>query len=331
MAREWTADELLRLCRGFQPACVVIAAAELDVFSALKGGPAGAATLAARIGGDARATAVLLDALAAMGLLEKRGNEYHVLADVAELLTEDSPKNVLGIVRHLGNCMRRWAQLAEVVRTGTPAERRPSVRGAAGDTESFIRGMQDVSAPRVAEIVQALQPLTFTHLLDVGGGCGTWTVAFLQAAPEATATLFDLPEVIGLARARIAAAGLSGRVKLAAGDFYTDALPAGADFAWVSSIAHQNSREQNVALLGKVHAALAAGGQVVLRDVVMGETRTEPPAGALFAVNMLAGTPGGRTYTFAELAGDLASAGFAGAVLLRQGESTDSLVRAVKA
>jgi len=331
MTRKWTADELLEMVRGFQAACVVTAAADLDLFSALSRTPTTAGRLAQTIKADPRATAVLLDALAALGLLLKRGDVYEVPADIAELLTGDSPANVLAGVRHQGNCLRRWDQLARVVQTGQPARREPSIRGEAGDCESFISAMNSFSGPMVSQIVERLSPLRFQRMLDVGGASGTWTIAFLRAVPEATAVLFDLPQVIPLARQRLARAGPADRVSLVAGNFDTDELPGGADFAWLSAIAHQNSRTQNRVLFRKIYSALVPGGTLAIRDVVMDASRTQPLAGALFAVNMLVGTDGGGTFTFEEFKEDLNTAGFPDVRLVYQGDAMDSLIRATKA
>jgi hypothetical protein len=71
---------------------------------------------------------------------------------------------------------------------------------------------------------------------------------------------------------------------------------------------------------------LEPGGRIAIRDVVMEASRTRPVSGALFAVNMLAGTAGGGTFTFGELEEDLRSAGFAGARLVHSGEGNDSVV-----
>jgi precorrin-6B methylase 2 len=330
MAERWVADGLLEKVRGFQAACVIVAAAELDLFTALAGDPASAETLAGRIEADGRAATVLLDALVALGLLRKKGDMYEVAPEVAELLTEDSPTNVLPAVRHQGNCLRRWAQLARVVLTGRPADREPSVRGQAGDCESFIGAMNDFNESIAPQVLQKLSPLRFQRLLDIGGASGTWTIAFLRAVPDATAVLFDLPEVIPLARERLTRAGLADRVTLVPGDFSTDELPGGADLAWLSAIVHQNSRAQNRALYTKIRSALVAGGTLVIRDVVMDATHTLPPAGALFAVNMLVGTEGGGTFTFDEFKHDLESAGFADIELLYQDRAMNSLLRAGK-
>lgn len=326
MAKSWTTDELLEKVRGFQAACVIAAAAELDVFSAFRGQPATAQALSRRIGSDPRATGVLLDALAALELLAKRGDAYDVPPAVAEMLTEDSPTNVLPGVRHQGNCLRRWAQLSRVVKTGRPAERVASIRGEAGDCEAFIGAMDNFSAAVAPPLIEKLSPLRFQRLLDIGGASGTWTMALLRAVPDATAVLLDLPQVIPLARQRLTRAGLIDRVTLVSGDFYTDPLPGGADFAWLSAIAHQNSRQENRDLYAKIHAALTAGGVLAIRDVVMDASHTQPVGGALFAVNMLVGTGGGGTFTFDEFQEDLTSAGFADVRLVHRDESMNSLV-----
>jgi hypothetical protein len=178
--------------------------------------------------------------------------------------------------------------------------------------------------------VKSLGPLQFTHLLDIGGASGTWTTRFLQLYPGAQATIFDLPEVIPMAAGAPAAPGMADRIRLVAGDYNGDDLPPGADLAWVSAIVHQNSRDQNRALFRKVFAALVPGGQILIRDIVMDESRTYPVAGVFFAVNMLVATPGGGTFTFNELGEDLSSAGFTDIRLLRKGEIMDSVVSARK-
>jgi len=329
MAKQSTAGELMELVRAFQPACIVIAAAELDVFTILHGQPTDAARLAGRLTSDLRATAVLLDALAAMRLLHKRDGAYEVPADVAAVLTETGAHCMLGMVRHQGNCLRRWGQLAKVTLTGRPIED-VSVRGAQEDLASFIRAMHEISDQVASTLIESLEPLKFHHLLDLGGASGTWTIPFLRLHPTAKATIFDLPDVIPMAERLLSNVGMTDRVRLVPGSFCTDELPGGADLAWVSAIVHQNSREQNRAMFGKVFAALVPGGRILIRDFVMEEDCTSPLMGALFAVNMLVGTRGGGTFTFSQLRDDLAAAGFIEAALLRQGEAMDSVVCATK-
>ncbi len=330
MAKKRTAEEVLDLVRLFQPACVLAAAADLDVFSPLHEKPMTAQALASDRGADTRATTILLDALVALEFLTKQNNEYSVPENVSKLLTEKSANSVLPMVRHLANCLRRWAMLAYVIQTGRPADCGPSIRGKDADQAAFIGAMHNVSGFIAAEVIEKLYPLKFNHLLDIGGASGTWTIAFLSAVPTAKATLFDLPPVISMAKQRIAEAGLSDRVSLVPGDFNADDLPDGADLAWLGAICHQNSREQNRALFAKIHKALNDYGVVVIRDVVMDTSRTGPKGGALFAVNMLVSTEGGGTYTFDEYSHDLSEAGFGRVELVYQDEFMSSLIRAEK-
>jgi SAM-dependent methyltransferase len=216
------------------------------------------------------------------------------------------------------------------VKSGRPAERSPSIRGEAADQDAFILAMNDLASATADALIRHIRPLEFHCLLDVGGASGTWTAAFLRACPAGRAILFDLPAVVPLARKRFAEAGMSERVTFVTGDYYEDPLPPGADLAWVSAIVHQNSRRENRDLFRKLATALAEGGRIAIRDILMEPSRTEPLAGALFAVNMLAGTEGGGTYTFEELCSDLEEAGFRDATVAHREPSMNSILLARK-
>jgi len=330
MARQWSAEEIMTLGRSYQHACVLAAAADLDVFTALADGPCSAGRVAAHIQADERGTMILLDALAAIELLEKDGGQYTISSGVADALSETGSRSALAIARHQANCLRSWARLAWSVKSGTAVDREPSIRREQADRESFLEAMDNVNVAIADQVLADLQPLPFRHVLDVGGATGTWTFAWLRANPEAIATIFDLPHAIELAKARVAKTEFSDRVKLAAGDFYIDPLPRGADLAWVSAIVHQNSREQNRRLFAGIHQSLDDGGRILIRDMVMDDSRTAPAAGALFAINMLVNTEAGGTFTFAELRDDLEAAGFTAVTLLRDDPSMNSVVAAEK-
>ena len=329
--KPWNADRLNQVMRGYQASCVLAAAAELNLFAVLAQGELMAGEVAERLQTDPRGTRTLLDALVALGLLDRQGERYHVPAEVAELMVTGQPGSQLAMVQHQANCLRNWAQLAAVVHHGKPAARAPSIRGAEADYAAFIEAMDNIASTTAAGLIAALQPLRFTHLLDVGGASGTYTIAFLRANPAARATLFDLPQVMSQARQRLEAAGLLRRVTLVPGDYNVDSLPGGADLAWVSAIVHQNSRPQNQALFRRVHEALIGGGRIMVRDFIMDPTRTSPVGGALFAINMLVNTSAGGTFTLDELREDLTSADFVDITVPLRSDTVNSVLTARKA
>lgn len=326
-----TGDQLLAMMRGFQVSCVLAAGADLDLFNLLSTATLTADEAADRLSCDHRAMTVLLDALTSIGVLIKSDERFTVATSVAPLVIDDSPRSVASMLRHQATCLRRWARLPWVVQTGRPADAGSSVRGADADRESFIGAMHDVSNAVAEPLIREINPGGFRCVLDIGGGPGTWTLAWLRAEPASRAILFDLPQVIPIAGKRLNQSGVADRVDLVAGDFYVDPLPRGADLVWLSAIIHQNSPEQNRDLYRRIAEALQPGGRLLIRDVVMEESRTAPPAGALFAVNMLVATAGGGTYTLAEIREDLQSAGFEDIQLTRRDEGMHSVVSARRA
>jgi SAM-dependent methyltransferase len=229
---------------------------------------------------------------------------------------------------HSNHQWERWSHLTESVRLGHNPHREPGARRSGERLEAFIGTMHVVGRELSRKLAEAYDLGRFERLLDIGGGAATYTIAFLQKNPRMTALFFDLPEVIPIAERHLRDEGLLERVELVAGDFQVDELPGGADLALLSAIIHQNSPERNVELYRKIHRALAPGGRLLIRDHIMNEERTEPAAGALFALNMLVCTDGGDCYTFGEVRNSLLKAGFAKVELVRCGEAMDSLVEA---
>ncbi len=323
-------EAILKLARQFMESRILLSAAEMNLFTLLDGAPSTAKDIAGALNADLRGMTILLDALAAMGLLSKNEDRYLSNPETAPFLSDTSPRSVLPMILHAAHLWKTWSDLTPRAKgkrsTGTAA--RPARD--ADELRAFIGAMHVVGAPVAQKIVEAVWPGAARSLLDVGGASGTYTIAFLKAAPEMTATIFDKAAVIRIARERLAEEGVLDRVRLAAGDFDVDELPGGHDLALLSAIIHQNSPKQNVGLFRKVQNALVPGGRIIIRDHVMEPGRTEPREGAIFAVNMLVNTEGGSTYTFAEIRDWLEQAGFTRVRLLKRGEHMDALVEAFK-
>ena len=328
MSDKHTDDSILKMVRGFMASRVVISAAELDLFTLLAKQTRTADEVAAALGADLRGITILLDALCALGFLAKNNGTYRTESSAAPLLSADSPASVRPMVLHMGSVWRNWSELNDIVLGKAVPDLKKGILDKE-NFEAFIGAMHVVASRNAPGVVAAVGPAGARRLLDVGGGSGSYTLAFLDAAPALRATLFDKPPVIEMARDRIEAADMADRVTLVPGDFYTDELPTGHDLALLSAIIHQNSPAENEALYRKIHRALDAGGRIVIRDHVMSPDHTQPTEGALFAVNMLAGTKGGSTYTFKEIEAGLAAAGFVG-IRQIQSKAMFSLVEGYK-
>ena len=321
-------EQILEMMRAYQIPCLLAAAADLDLLEKLAPTSRTASEVAAAAGCDLRAVTVLLDALASVGVIVKRDEQYSISPELAPFLCEAFPQSVVAMLRHQANCLRSWSRLPWTVHSGKPEDRGPSIRGEDADRVSFIEAMHVVSRGVADELVQEIHPGSVCCVLDLGGASGSWTTAWLKAEPQARAIIFDLPQVIPMARERFATSPFAERVELCAGDFNTDDLPKGADLAWVSAIIHQNSPDQNRALYRRIAEALEPCGWIYIRDIVMEPSRTAPVAGALFAVNMLSATAKGNSYCLTEIQEDLQSAGFMDVELVRRHEGMHSIVRA---
>lgn len=322
-------DALLSLGRSFQESRILLTGVELGLFDLLKDEWRTASEVCELLGADRRGVTILLDALTAMGRLEKREGRYRTEPETALYLCSDSPESVLPMMQHYVNGWRRWSHLTDIV----CGQRPPATPGSGPSPDqlrAFIGGMHVLGRERAPQVVARVRPGNARALLDVGGASGTYTMEFLKVCPQMRATLFDLPDVIELARERLEAEGYLDRVTLVAGDYNRDPLPSGHDLAFLSAIIHQNSHEQNIALYRRCYEALVPGGRIVIRDHILSEDRTSPRAGAIFAVNMLCATESGNSYTWSEISGGLMEAGFIEPRILHEDTVMDGLVEAFK-
>lgn len=316
---------------GFMKSRIILTAAELDLFTRVHSTPATAQELATETTWDLRALTRLLDCLVSFGLMEKGDGQYRV-TEQGKLNSSHHPETLLPILLHMADLWHTWSHLTDSVKNGpNPQKKRLEGQPAKKQMESFLGAMHAISQGLSREIAESYDTRPFKRLLDIGGGTGSYTIAFLEKYPHLEGVLFDLANVIPMAKERFRKQGIEDRVTLIPGDFYHDELPKGCDFALLSAIIHQNSPKQNEDLYAKIYRALNDGGTLLIRDHIMDQTRTKPVDGTVFAVNMLVNTPGGDTYTFDEVKETLEKAGFTEVKQVRAGERMDSLVEARKA
>lgn len=310
--KSWTPAELLQLSGGYWSACALHAGVALDLFTLLAAEPRNVEELAGLANADARGLAMLLNALTAMGFLEKRGEEYGAALSAAEYLSSSSPNYLGHIISHHYHLMAGWSRLAEAVRKGAPVRERSSHVFGEKERESFEMGMFDLAMLLAPRIVLRIDLSCRRRLLDLGGGPGTYAIQFCLQNPGLEAVVCDLPTTRPFAEATIARFGLADRVVFQEGDFITQEIAGRYDVAWLSHILHGEGREGCAVVLERAMAALEPGGLILVQEFILDDDRTGPLYPALFSLNMLIGTPAGQAYTGAELSEMLVAAGAVG-------------------
>jgi len=302
-------ERLDLLSRGFQHSVVLLTACYAGVFDAIGERMVSARDLADELGFDFRALETLLLALAADRILTLEGDVFSVAPDYAPFLLPDSPTTQINILNHNYNCMRRWVQLEQTLKTGAPPPREESPDGAK-DMRAFICGMADISRLSSVEVAENFDFSPFRKMLDLGGGPATSSITFALRNPELTCVVFDLEGPLGIAREEIEKAGLSVRIKTQIGNYHEDDFGEGFDLVYVSNIIHSLSPDDTEIILKKSREAMIDGGTIVLKDFFMEDNRIEPSFAALFSVNMLMGTEGGKSYMESETKEILSRCGF---------------------
>jgi len=187
-------------------------------------------------------------------------------------------------------------------------------------------GLMSESQQFIADIVLAAYPFTrHRRLLDVGGGEGNFAMAAARKAPQLAVSIFDLPEVAGVARARFQAAGLAERATAHMGSFFSDPLPSGADLVTLVRVVHDHDDDKVRILLGAIRRAMAPDAVLLIAEPMAGAPGMGPMADGYFGIYLLA-MGSGRARSFEELRDLLHAAGFTG---VRQRRTRNPLLATV--
>jgi len=305
-------SRIMRLASAFQESCLLFAASDLGVFGKLAElGEADGGQLAAALRLNERGTGLLLNACAAIGLLEKNGARFRNSPEAAAFLVPGQRGDLSGALRYNRDVYNAWGKLTQLARTGSPVED-PQLH--LGDdpvrTRDFVLSMHGKAMAMAQPVLSLLDLRGRKRLLDVGGGPGTFSVLIAKANPEIQCTVLELPPITAIAKDLIAAQGEAERVTLLPGDYHTTPFPAGNDVVLLFGMMHQEPVETIRDLLARAYAALAPGGMVYVMDMMTDESHTRPPFSAMFAVNMALTKEHGWVFSDVELQAWMSEAGF---------------------
>ena len=300
-------ERLEQMIRSYMPSRCILTALELDLFTAVGEG-ANAEHIGAKVHADARAAGMLLNALVALGLLTKSGNDYKNTPESARFFVQGSRDNHRDGLLHTANIWHRWSTLTDAVRTGT---RIPIDRDGSPDwTHNFIAGMQRNAKDRAPLVVKALGTAGVRRVLDLGGGSGAYSIAFAKASPDVQCEIVDISEVVPLTTEYVRQAGVSAQVSLRPGDMLQGDFGSGYDIIMLNAICHMFSEEQNRDIFCRAQRALAPNGRLVVQDFILNPDKAGPQQATLFSLNMLVATDAGATYSEPEYTQWMKTAGF---------------------
>jgi SAM-dependent methyltransferase len=317
----WNPGKLMKISGAYWESFPLHVAVDLDVFTLIGDGSLSGEEIASRWSGNPRSVQTLLDAIAAMGLLEKKGNKYSNTEAAKAFLIKSSPSYMGFTVKHHYHLVTAWSKLSQAVKTGKPVRKKKRTRS---ELESFLMAMYNNASGLAPMITREVDLSQRQHLLDLGGGPGTYAIHFCQANPDLKATVFDLPATEPFARKTIAKFGLTSRIDFQAGDYLHDAVRGTYDVAWLSQVLHAMGPERCLTVIEKAVSVLEPGGLILIHDFLMNDTHDGPLFPALFALNMLVNTAEGRSYSEGEVKDMLVKAGVSNIRRLPFRSPTDS-------
>lgn len=300
--------ELLEISGYFWKTCVLHTAVKLEVFSVIGDARFTAKQISQNLKGSQKGVERLLDALTAMDLLEKSGGKYTNSAASKTFLSKDSAKYMGHIIMHHHHLLESWSQLDQAVLSGSPVRTRPSFSKNEW-RESFLMGMFNLAMGLAPTLVPLIDLSAAGHLLDLGGGPGTYAIHFCLDNPKLTATVYDLPTTRPFAEKTIKQFNLTDRIQFTDGNYLNDPIDGRYDAVWLSHILHGEGPEDCRMIIQKAVEVLEPGGVIIIHDFILNDSMDGPLFPALFSLNMLLGTDSGQSYSEGQIIEMLATAG----------------------
>jgi len=307
-------DRIMEMVWGYAPPIILGTAIQCKVFDLLDAGPKTVEELAQASGNSARGLRAIMNALVGFQFLSKNPDGSYALTPESATFLVSSKPGYLGKFAEFSGLkmIHTWLPLPEIVRTGKPNASINQQDTGAAFFQDLVEPIFAMSYPATQVAGQALGlanakgPL---KVLDIGTGSGVWGIGMAQQSPQVSVTAQDLPSVLDVTRQMVKRFNLTDRFSYLPGDFHTLEFGSGYNLVTFGHILHMESVDQNRQILKKAAAALAPKGTVVISEFLVNQDRSGPPMGLIFAVNMLAHTDNGDTFSFEEISGWLKEAG----------------------
>jgi hypothetical protein len=314
---ELSPDRILQTGLSFWASKTLLSAVEIGLFSELAKQPGDLESVRNRLGLHPRSARDFLDALVALGFLERNDGVYRNTAETDLFLDKAKPSYIGGILEMANNRLYPyWGELTTALRSGEPQNESKggldpfaALYADPAKLREFLRAMSGVSRGANLAIAAKFPWNRYGSCADIGTAQGDLVCQIALAHPHLQGIGVDLPATQPVFEDYVASLGLAERVTFHGGDFFQDDLPT-ADVLLFGHILHDWDLETKRMLLRKAYAALPEGGAVIVYDAIIDDARKENAFGLLMSLNMLIETPGGFDYTGADCIEWMKEAGF---------------------
>jgi SAM-dependent methyltransferase len=312
-----TPEKIMQVGLGFWPSKVLLSAIEMGLFTELAKKSGDLADLRSRLGLHARSAHDFLDALVALGFLQRDDGTYRNAPDT-ELFLDRGKPSYIGSILEMANqrLYPFWGHLTAALRTGLPQNEAKhggnffaALYADPARLTGFLHAMSGLSRPANIAIARQLPWKKYRTFVDLGTAQGDLAVQIARHNPHLVGLGYDLGPVGPIFTDYVAAHGLSERLRFVAGDFLADALPP-ADVVLMGHVLHDWSLDEKQVLIRKAYDALPPDGALVIYEAIIDDYRRNNTFGLLMSLNMLIETPAGFDYTGADCCGWMKAAGF---------------------
>jgi phospholipid N-methyltransferase len=304
-----TPEPIMRIALGFMAAKHLFTASAIGLFENLAAGPATLGELVEKCGIPRRTLRISVDAMVSLGLLERDEDRYQNSAAAAALLSGSAGSGLRPMLRLWDRISYPlWVDCENAIRAGEG--QRQFNRFTEEEQQVFSAGVEAFSAGTATALAASYDFGQHRRVLDVGGGTGSFLIAIMRRHPAVQGTLFELAAACAVARQRLASEPEGARISVIEGDLFKDSLPSGHDAMILANTVHVLSAAHNIELLGNMRRRVEVGARLLLVDVWMDESRSQPPAAPLVSGEFLVISGEGQTYAETEADEWLAQTGW---------------------
>jgi SAM-dependent methyltransferase/16S rRNA G966 N2-methylase RsmD len=275
-------DGLQELLWSFAAHRVLTVSGRVGLLNALAADSATADQLAEQLQLDPLATGKVLRALSSLGIAATDGDRFRIAPSIGARFVA-GPGDFTPFLEHSHDLYERWGENLEPWLRG---EQWTTKRRDPAGVARFGAAMQAMASQLAGQVAAILDLSGVVHMLDVGGGTGTYARVFCQGWPGLTAVVLDTPAVAEIGREQIGGTKLEGRIEFLGGDYHDSDYGSGYGLVLLANVLHQEPPERASALVERAAAALEPGGRVAVVDFSIDDRKTSSRVGSLFAINM---------------------------------------------